>query len=94
MASGRFGITSVALGFAIIAVVSVGVAAPGHLVAIGAGIAAIGLGRIAYRRRTAPGSARLGGAAAITVGTIGLVLGLIRVAIILAAIGHVESLLA
>ncbi len=90
----RFGITTLALGFALAAVVAAGVAAPGQLVAIGFGIAAIGLGRIAYQRRTATGAARLGGAAAITVGAIGLVLGIVRVGIILAAIGHVENLLA
>lgn len=89
----RFGMTTLALALAVAAVVSAGLAAPGQLVAIGCGIAAIGVGRVAYARRTASGSARLGGAAAITVGAIGLLLGVVRVAIILAAIGHVEHML-
>ena len=86
-------LTTLALAFALGAVVAACVASPGQLVAIGFGIAAIGLGWIAYRRRTASGAARLGGAAAITVGLIGFGLGAARVAIILAAIRHVEAML-
>jgi hypothetical protein len=89
----RISLAMVALGFAFGAVVAACVAAPGQLVAIGFGIAAVGLGWMAYRRRTSTGSARLGGAAAITVGLIGFGLGVARVAIILAAIRHVEALL-
>jgi len=82
-----------ALAFAFGAVVAAGLASPGQFLAIGLGIAAIGAGRIAYMRRTAPGSARLAGAAAITIGCIGLLLGLVRVAITLAAIGHLERMI-
>ncbi len=89
----RFGITTLALILAIAAVISAGLAAPGQLVAIGCGIGAIGAGKVAFGRRTASGAARLGGAAAITVGAIGMTLGVVRVAVILAAIGHVEKLL-
>lgn len=89
----RFGITTLALALAVTAVVAAGLAAPGHLVAIGCGIGAIGVGKVAFGRRTASGAARLGGAAAITVGAIGMTLGVVRVAVILAAIGHVENML-
>ncbi|MBA2539034.1 MAG: hypothetical protein H0V17_05315, partial [Deltaproteobacteria bacterium] len=47
----RFGLTTLALALALAAVVSAGLAAPGQLVAIGCGIAAIGVGRVAYGRR-------------------------------------------
>lgn len=89
----RFGITTLALSLAVTAVIAAGLAAPGYLIAIGCGIAAIGAGKVAYGRRTAAGAARLGGAAAMTIGAIGMTLGIVRVAVILAAIGHVEKLL-
>ncbi|HSJ99835.1 MAG TPA: hypothetical protein VK932_01285 [Kofleriaceae bacterium] len=66
---------------------------PGQYLAIGGGLAAIGTGWVAYGRREAPGSARLAAAAAITAGGMGLLLGALRVAIALAAIGHLERLL-
>ena len=68
--------------------------APGQYLAIGAGIGALGTGRVAYRDRTSPGAARLVAAGAITLGGIGLVLGALRVVLALAAIAHVERLLA
>ncbi len=89
----RFGISTLAMALAVTAVVAAGLAAPGQLVAIGCGIGAIGVGKVAFSRRSATGAARLAGAAAITVGAIGLTLGVVRVAVILAAIGHVEKLL-
>jgi len=89
----RFGITTLALALAVTAVIAAGLAAPGQLVAIGCGIGAIGVGKVAFSRRSASGAARLGGAAAITVGAIGMTLGAVRVAVILAAIGHVENML-
>ncbi len=67
--------------------------APGQYLAIGAGLAAIGTGWVAYRRRGSPGTARLAAAAAITTGGVGLLLGALRVAIALAAIGHLERML-
>jgi hypothetical protein len=60
---------------------------------MGLGLGAIGIGRLAYARRTAPGGARLAAAAAIAVGTIAVVLGAARVAMTLAAIRHIERLL-
>jgi hypothetical protein len=82
-----------ALALAALAVLAAVWPAPGQHLAIGAGIAAIGTGRIAYGREGAPGAARLWGAAAITVGGVGLLLGALRVAIALAAIGHLARML-
>jgi hypothetical protein len=67
--------------------------APGQYLAIGAGIAALGTGRIAYGRRGSPGGARLAAAGAMTAGGIGLLLGALRVVVALAAIGHIERML-
>lgn len=66
---------------------------PGLYAAIGLGIAAIGLGWIGYRRTCAPGFVRLAGAAAITVGAMGCVLGLVRVVLVLAAIDRLDRML-
>jgi hypothetical protein len=82
-----------ALVLAALAVIASGLAAPGPAVALGLGIAAIGTGRVAYARRTLPGSARLAGAAAITIGCIACLLGGLRIAMTLAAIGHLERML-
>lgn len=84
----------VALALACGALIAVALASPGHYVAIGLGIAAIGLGRLAYRRRATPGLDRLAAAAAITVGGVGLVLGALRIVLALAAIEHIDHLLA
>ena len=70
-----------------------GLPAPGLYVAIGCGLGAIGVGWLGYRRRDASGPARLAAAAAITVGAIGLLLGVLRVALVLAAIDHVDRML-
>ncbi|MEJ7599199.1 MAG: hypothetical protein WKG01_14930 [Kofleriaceae bacterium] len=83
-----------ALALALLAVVATSVATPGPLFAIGFGIAAIGTGWVGYGRRAAPGATRLVSAGAITLGTIGLVLGALRVAVSLLAIAHLEHLLA
>ena len=69
-----------------------GLPAPGQYVALGLGIAALGTGRVAYARRGV-GWHRLLGAAAMTVGAIGLLLGGVRVAMTLLAIGHLERML-
>lgn len=82
-----------ALGLAICAVVAAVWAAPGPFVALGAGIAAIGTGWVAYGRREAPGMARLAAAGAITVGGVGLLLGGLRVVVALAAIRHLERMI-
>jgi hypothetical protein len=82
-----------ALGLAFGAALAAGLPAPGLYLALGLGIAAIGAGLAAFRARTAPGGARLAGAAAVTVGAIGCLLGAARVAIALAALGHVDRML-
>ena len=82
-----------ALVLAFGAMLAAGLPAPGLYVALGLGIAAIGTGLTAFRRRTAPGGARLAGAAAIAVGACGCVLGIVRVAIVLAALGHIDRML-
>jgi hypothetical protein len=83
----------VALLVAAGAVLAAALPSPGLFVAIGLGIAAIGAGWIGFSRAGAPGFARLAGAAAITVGAMGAVLGALRVALALAAIDHLERLL-
>lgn len=82
----------VALVLATLALVAAALPAPGQYLALGLGIAATGTGRIAYSRRALPGLARLAGAAAITIGCLAVLLGGLRVAITLAAIGHLERL--
>jgi hypothetical protein len=66
---------------------------PGLFAAIGLGIAAIGTGWLGYRRPGEPGFARLAGAAAVTVGAVGCLLGALRVVLALAAIDRVDRLL-
>jgi hypothetical protein len=82
-----------ALALAAGAVVAAACQAPGQYLAIGGGVAAIGTGWIAYGRRGSPGAARLAAAGAITAGGIALLLGALRVAIALAAIGHLGRML-
>ena len=65
---------------------------PGLFAAIGLGIAAIGTGWLGYRR-PGEGFARLAGAAAVTLGAMGCLLGVLRVALALAAIDRVDRLL-
>jgi hypothetical protein len=83
----------VALVLALGAMLAAAAPAPGQYLAIGGGIGAIGAGWVAYGRRGTPGAARLAAAGALTVGGIGLLLGVLRVVIVLAAIGHLEQLL-
>jgi hypothetical protein len=82
-----------ALGIAFAAVVAAALPAPGLYAAIGLGVAAIGGGWLALRRRGDPGFTRLAGAAAITVGGLGLALGAARVALALAAIDRLAQLM-
>ncbi len=81
-----------ALALAVGALVAVGLPAPGQFFAIGLGIAAMGTGWVMFKRCTAAGGARLVGAAAVTLGLLGIVLATVRVVITLAAIGHLEQL--
>ena len=73
--------------------VAAGLPSPGLYVAIGLGIAAIGGGLQRFGRRDLPGSARLTGAAAITVGALGCLLGTARVVMVLAAIAKIDRML-
>ena len=82
-----------ALALAVGAVLAAACSAPGQYLAMAGGIAAIGTGWVAYGRREAPGAARLAAAGAITAGGLGLLLGALRVAIALAALGHLERVL-
>ena len=85
--------STLALVLAIAATVAAALPWPGMFVAIGLGIAAIGLGVVAYRRREHPGGRRLAGAAAIAVGAIGLALGSTRYVLTLLAVDTLETLL-
>ena len=82
-----------ALVLAFGAALAAGLPAPGLYVALGLGIAAIGCGLVGFGQREAPGSARVAAAAAITVGAIGLLLGATRVAIAIAAIDRIDTML-
>ena len=82
-----------ALVLAFGAALAAGLPAPGLYLALGAGIAAIGCGIVAFGRREQPGRSRLVAAAAVTVGAIGMLLGAARVAIAIAAIGRIDSFL-
>jgi hypothetical protein len=64
----------------------------GMFVAIGCGIAGIGVGWVGYRRR-GPGAPRLAGAGAIAVAALALILGGVRYGLTLAAVDRIEHLL-
>ena len=81
-----------ALACAIGSLVAAALPSPGLFAALGLGIAAIGTGWVGFARRTAPGAARLGAAAAITLGGVGFGLGAVRIALVLLAIGHVDGM--
>jgi len=83
----------VALLLAAGAVVGAALPSPGLFAAIGLGIAAIGTGWLGYRRPGDPGFSRLAGAAAITMGAVGGLLGTLRVMLALAAIDRIDRLL-
>jgi hypothetical protein len=85
-------VSRLALCLAFGAMVAAGVPSPGSYLAIGLGIAAIGVGLVAFRARQAPGAARLAGAMAIAIGVLGVLLGGVRVAIVLAALGHIDRM--
>jgi len=82
----------VALALAFVAVVAAGLPGWCVYVAVGAGIAAVGVGWVACRDRSAGGGARLAGAAAVTVGGLGLAFGAVRIALVLWAIARLGRL--
>lgn len=82
-----------ALALAFGGLIAAAVPTPGLYLALGLGLAAIGLGWVGYRQNSASGFTRLGGAAAITLGMLGFLLGALRVVLSLAAIGHIDRML-
>ena len=82
-----------ALALAFGAVVCAALPSPGLFLALGLGIAAIGAGWAGYAQREAPGFARLGAAAAITIGGLGFALGAVRVVLALVAIDHLHGMI-
>ncbi len=86
-------VARLALTLAIAAILAALVPVPGPYLAIGLGIAGVGIGCMGYGRRTLRGSERLGCALAVTVGGVGLLLGITRVVLALAALAHLESML-
>lgn len=75
------------------ATVAVLLPAPGMFVAMGLGIAGIGVGWIGLGRRGTPGARRLVGAGGLTIAAIALVLALVRYGLTLAAVDRIERLL-
>ncbi len=82
-----------ALLLAFLAMLAAGLPSPGLYAAIGLGIGAIGTGYLAFSRRSLPGAQRLAAAAAMAVGTLGVLLGTVRVVMVLAAIDRIDRLL-
>lgn len=82
-----------ALALAVGALIAAALPTPGLYLALGFGLGAIGTGVVAYRQTAASGFARLAGAAAIALGTVGFLLGSVRVVLALAAIRHIDRML-
>ncbi len=82
-----------ALALALGALVAAAVPTPGLYLALGLGLGAIGTGVVGYRQKAAPGLTRLAGAAAIALGTLGFLLGTVRVALAVAALRHIDRML-
>ena len=82
-----------ALILAVSAMTAAGLPSPGLYLAIGLGIAAIGCGWLGFTQKSAPGTRRIAAAAAITIGTLGLLLGAARVVMVLAAIDRIDGML-
>lgn len=83
----------IAMLCAVVALIACALPGLGMFVAMGAGIAGVGLGRIAFRRRHAPGARRLLAAAAIAIAALGLVLAGARYALTLVALSRVVGAL-
>lgn len=80
-----------ALALATLAAILAVLPPPAVFVGMGAAVLAIAVGWLGYRRRAAPGSARLAGAGAITLGILALLITLARHAATLAAARELES---
>jgi len=83
----------IALVLAFGAMLAAGLPSPGLYLALGLGLSAIGTGAVGFARRSAPGASRIAAAAAITVGSLGVLLGAARVAVALAAIDRIGRML-
>ena len=81
-----------ALLLAVAAAGCVAVPAAGMYLAMGLGIFAVAAGVVGYRRRAAPGTARLAGSAGIALGTVAFALGATKYGLTLAAVSHLGSL--
>lgn len=81
-----------ALALAVVGLAVAILPSPSYFVAIGFAIGAIGTGVIGYARRSTPGVSRLVSAGAITLGSLGLVLGILRVILTIGAIDHIERM--
>jgi hypothetical protein len=82
-----------ALTLAFGAMLAAGLPSPGLYLAVGLGMSAIGCGWLGYSQRSAPGSRRIAAAAAMMVGTLGVLLGSARVVMTLIAIDRIDRLL-
>ncbi len=82
-----------ALALALGALMAAALPTPGLFLALGFGLGAIGTGLVGYRQKAATGFSRLAGAAAIAIGTVGLLLGTVRVVLALAALRHIDRML-
>lgn len=82
-----------ALALAVSGLIAAVLPTPGLYLAIGLGLGAIGTGLVGYRQRAATGFSRLAGAAAIALGTVGVLLGMVRVVLVLAALRHIDGML-
>ena len=78
---------------AVVALVACALPGAGMFVAMGAGIAGLGLGRLGWRRRHAPGPRRLLAAAAMAIAAVGLVLACVRYAVTLLALARLVGAL-
>lgn len=82
-----------AVVLAAIALVACALPGAGMFVAMGAGIGAVGLGWIGFRRRGAPGPRRLLAASAVAIGGLALAMAAVRYAVTLVALGRLVDLL-
>jgi hypothetical protein len=78
---------------AVVALIACALPGVGMFVAMGAGIAGVGLGRIGFRRRHAPGPRRLLAAAAMAIAGLALLLAAARYALTLVALARVLAAL-
>jgi len=83
----------IAFAIAVAGVVCAILPSPGMFLAMGLGIFSVAAGWLGYRRRTAPGRARLAGAGAVTLGLLALILGVTKYGLTLAALRRIESFL-